>query len=287
MAYAFSAADATVADAVRRVAREQAEEAIAAAEGEGELGPRVHTMRKAIKKLRGLLRLVAPVLREAKAENALLRDAGRELSQLRDGAVQLGTLGALTEGMEGWRREALLQPFQLEAAAQEGRAAELLPEFAGRLAAFRDRAEGWMIARDGWAVLAPGLEATWRATRAAMRAARDGDAEAVHEWRKRAKDHWYQARLLTPIWPEMMRPHVASADELGELLGQANDLAVLEERLDAAPLASDLREEARERARARAAELMAAAWPLGRRLFAGKAEGLSRRWGVWWEMRGA
>ena len=76
MTYAFLASDLSIEDALRRVAREEAEGALAALRREGPLGPRVHEMRKSVKKLRGLLRLVAPVVRAARAENAALRDAG-------------------------------------------------------------------------------------------------------------------------------------------------------------------------------------------------------------------
>jgi CHAD domain-containing protein len=246
-------------------------------------------MRKTVKKLRGLLRLVRPVFPEARAENALLRDAGRGLSELRDAAVQLSTVEKLTKEIPEARRARLLAPFQAVAEAQDARAGEdLLPAFGQAMAGLRDRSEGWRLRRDGWAALEPGLAATWEGTRAALKAARkDPSPEPFHDWRKRAKDHWYQARLLQPIWPEMMDAHVAAADRLGEILGQINDLAVLRERLDLAPLDEGLRSEARDLADLRHAALMAEAVPLGRRLFAGKAEHLTARWGAWWTLRAA
>jgi CHAD domain-containing protein len=287
MTFALLASDPSVAAAVARVAREEAEGALAQARGEGALGPRVHEMRKAVKKLRGLLRLVRPVLREARAENAALREAGRGLSSLRDAAVLLATAEALSTGMDEGRREALLRPFRLDAQAHDEAAeAALLPPFAAALEGVHDRATGWRVRAEGWEALAPGLEATWAAARLAMAAAlRDPSADASHEWRKRVKDHWYQARLLQPIWPAMMEPHVRAADELGEVLGQVNDLAVLRDRLRGTDLAPDLVDEALRLAGARHAALWARAEPLGRRLLAGKASDLSRRWGAWWRLR--
>lgn len=287
MPFAFLPTDASVEAALRRVAREEAEGALGAVGGEGDLGPRVHEMRKAVKKLRGLLRLVRPVLPDAREEDGRLRDAGRALSELRDAAVQLAVAERLGEGMEAGRREAFLLPFRRVAAEQDARAAEAaLPAFAAAMGGLRDRAGAWTLDADGWDAIGPGLERTWRGARRAMRAAGNGDAEAAHEWRKRAKDHWYQARLLEPIWPALMKPHVAAADELGEVLGQANDLAVLDARLDHAGLDAGLLWDARDRAAQRRRELMEAAWPLGRRLFAGPAEAVSGRWRQWWRLRG-
>lgn len=293
MPYAFLASDPSVQAAVARVAREEAEGALAQVHGDGPLAPRVHAMRKAVKKLRGLVRLVRPAMREAAAENAQLRDAGRGLSSLRDAAVLLATAEGLSEGMEEGRREALLGPFRAAAEAHDEAAEEaFLPPFAQAMEALRDRTDEWRIKGKGWAAIEPGLVATWDAARASMKAARrDPSSARTHEWRKRVKDHWYQARLLQPIWPGVMEPHVAAADELGEVLGEVNDLAVLRERLQATDLAADLDpglvDEALRLAGERHAALWARAEPLGRRLLAGQAEDLGRRWGAWWALREA
>ena len=289
MPYAITAQDEDVEAAVRRIAVEEAEGALAALGRDGPLGPRVHEMRKAVKKLRGLLRLVRPAFRDAGAENAALRDAGRGLSSLRDAAVQLSTATALAEGLSEGRRASLLGPFRAAAEAQDAAAAEaMLPAFGDAMAGLRGRAEGWRLRARGWDAVGPGLEATWDAARRTMKAAlREPSPEALHEWRKRAKDHWYQARLLAPLWPAMMAPHVEAADRLGEALGQVNDLAVLRDRLAASDLAPDLVDEALGLARVRHDALMAEAGPLGRRLFAGRAKAVSARWEAWWDLRGA
>lgn len=288
MPFAILPEDQSVEAALRRIAREEAEGALGQVRGQGDLGPRVHEMRKAVKKLRGLLRLVRPVFPEAQVENTILRDAGRGLSDLRDGAVQLATVTRLSAEMPEERRERLLAPFREAAGAADSQAGGfLLPPFAAAMASVRDRSEGWRLDADGWEAIEPGLSATWSAARKAMRQARrDPGAEALHEWRKRAKDHWYQARLLRPLWPRLMGPHVEAADELGEILGEVNDLAVLRDRLEAAPLEEALRSEARDLADLRRAALLGQAFPLGRHLFAGPAEAIFARWGAWWDRRG-
>lgn len=288
MAYAFALEDPSVGDAVRRIAQEEAGHALGMVRATGELGPRVHAMRKTVKKLRGLLRLVRPVFPQARAENAVLRDAGRGLSGLRDAAVQLATVELLAARLPDDRREALVLPFREAAAHHDARAEEeMLPPFADVMDALILRSESWQLTEDDWDAIEPGLAATWTAARRAMKAVhRTPDAEALHEWRKRVKDHWYQARLLKPIWPDLMDPHIRATDDLGERLGLVNDLAVFRERIEAAPLSPELRAEAHDLATLRHAELMEQIMPLGRRLLVGKAEALTDRWGMWWRLRG-
>lgn len=288
MPYALAVEDPSVGDAVRRIAQEEAGHALGMVRATGELGPRVHAMRKTVKKLRGLLRLVRPVFPQARAENAVLRDAGRGLSGLRDAAVQLATVELLAARLPDDRREALVLPFREAAAHHDARAEEeMLPPFADVMDALILRSESWQLTEDDWDAIEPGLAATWTAARRAMKAVhRTPDAEALHEWRKRVKDHWYQARLLKPIWPDLMDPHIRATDDLGERLGLVNDLAVFRERIEAAPLSPELRAEAHDLATLRHAELMEQIMPLGRRLLVGKAEALTDRWGMWWRLRG-
>lgn len=72
MPYAITPNDASVQAAVRRITREEASHALESIHAPGELGSRVHEMRKTVEKLRGLLRLVRPVFRDAAAENLRL-----------------------------------------------------------------------------------------------------------------------------------------------------------------------------------------------------------------------
>ena len=78
MPYAILPSDESVEAAFRRILREEAEEAVAAARGAGALGPRVHGMRKAVKKLRGLYPDL-PIIARA-------RDAGHAAELYRAGA---------------------------------------------------------------------------------------------------------------------------------------------------------------------------------------------------------
>ena len=61
----------------------------------------------------------------------------------------------------------------------------------------------------------------------------DPSAENVHEWRKRAKDIWYQLRIVRRAWPALLGETAGQAHVLADLLGDHHDLAMLREDLAA------------------------------------------------------
>ena len=292
MAFAFARSDRSVPAAVRRIASGELDSALAALARPDAGNPRaVHGLRKRIKKLRGLLRLVQPRFDGFAAENAALRDAGRLISGLRDAEVRVATFARLAPAVDPGPRTAMaaaLEAARAEAAAADGAAA--LEALRRALAAMLARVPDWRIEGKGFAVLADGLERTWDRAQRAMAAAeaeRAGafHAEPFHDWRKRVKAHWYQARLLAPVWPAMMAPHVQAADDLGEALGLHNDIAVLVDWLAAHPVAAAHpggMAALAAAARAARGELADACLIEGRRFLAGSPRALSRRWGLWW-----
>jgi CHAD domain-containing protein len=295
MAYGFARDDASVQDGFRRIATEILDKAIRQVEKLEEAPDRpdgdetIHQLRKGCKKLRGLFRLVRPGFRAYAKENAAVRDAAASLSSARDAEVLIVTFDALVEesapvpaGVATFRKKLEVRRVEL---ARGTDAAAALANFREAMAAIRKRSRRWRLEEDDFDALASGLETSYTRARNAMRAARkDPSAELFHEWRKRAKDHWYHARLLSPIWPDMMDTHVRIAEELGELLGFHHDLCVFQEVLsqpvngDAEAIAF-LAELAQHREAATAAECLA----LGARLLAERPAALSRRWRAYWK----
>src|SRR5262249_50281684 len=97
MAYRFKHRE-TVPQNVKRIAAEQLDSALALLKGKHGVSREesVHEVRKSIKKTRALLRMVRPELGDFfQAENARLRDAGHELSELRDAGALVGTVNNL------------------------------------------------------------------------------------------------------------------------------------------------------------------------------------------------
>jgi CHAD domain-containing protein len=293
MAYRFSRRDRTLTAGVRRIAAELIDAAAGGLDETGRpLAPRIHDGRKAVKKLRGLIRLVRPGFAAYRAENAALGAAGRTIAALRDAAVQLAAFDALAAALPpGAAPPVALAPLRAPFAARRAAAedpaalAASVAAFRAGLQAVRARLPDWKVTGRGFDAAEAGLARTLKAAQAAMAAAADDDdLEALHDWRKRVKDRGYQARLLRPVWPALMDPEIAAAGELGEMLGEHRDLAVLAARLRADGAGGDAAEALLHAAGQRQAALMAAARPLARRLLAGRPADQARRWRQWWEV---
>lgn len=70
-----------------------------------------------------------------------------------------------------------------------------------------------------------------QARRSMRRAKEEGAPTLFHEWRKRAKDHYYQCCLLEPLAPKFFKPRIKRLDDLTEEQGLAQDLFVLHEAI--------------------------------------------------------
>jgi CHAD domain-containing protein len=275
---------------LRRVAREQLEAAAVQLEDEHGDDPveAVHDVRKRLKKTRALLRLARPGMPDDayRRENAALRDAGRALSGTRDADVMVEALAALADRFAGQAPAALFEEVRgrlaARAAAARAVGAPAIGEHAASLRALLARVEGWQVDGSDDATLAAALARTYKRGRRAFRSAdRDPTTERLHEWRKRAKDLWYQQALVSAAWPGVLSAQAGEAKALSKLLGDDHDLAVLAELLrdDAeltAAVAAD-RDALLDLIGRRRAELLGEARALGRRVYAERPKQYARR----------
>ncbi|HKD04579.1 MAG TPA: CHAD domain-containing protein [Bryobacteraceae bacterium] len=257
--------DESAARGLRRVAREEIDSAVAhlRVKVASRRDESVHEARKSIKKLRGLVRLLAPELGDSgKHENMALRDLGRTLSSVRDAAAMVETVDLLGKKYPDNPAFPKLTQLRLAMVRQRNairRQASAAPDAEKGvlvLRSLRRQLNQWNIGAD-FQTLAPGLRVTYRrGRRAAGRAKKNPNARNLHELRKRVKDYWYQVRLLESMWPKEDSPE-NSLRELQEKLGDAHNLAVLRDRPEAIvggvielinELEKDLREKALEAA---------------------------------------
>jgi CHAD domain-containing protein len=241
----------------------------------------VHEARKDLKKLRALLRMTRGELGEDtfRRENTCFRDAGRELAGVRDSDVMLETLMALDlpAGM-GWELRKAIQD-QRALGDGDGRRTAAAGVVA-MLHEARGRVDQWPIGHDSFDALHDGLGRTYRSGRDDFRAARsEPTVEALHEWRKRVKDLWYQHSLLRALWPPVMQAVGGEAHELANRLGDDHDLAMLADWVREHAEAEPEFFEALERRRS---ELQDEAMALGERLYADKPSAYLRRLRRFW-----
>ena len=291
MPYRFTARDPGLEGAVRRVAWEQAQRGADAADDDGRpIAERVHEVRRRTKKLRALIRLVRPGLRGARRENRTLRGVARALAGVRDRRVLLETLDTVLRSMEEPLDVADVARFRARL-SHEAAEAERAPAVSEALAAAGAELRGLIGRLPDWRLKGEERAALEGLARTAERArdelgglAPRGDAESIHEWRKRIKDHRDHVRLLAPSYPGL-RARAQSLRALAERLGEHHDLAELRGALGAAGLDPATRARIDAHCEARCDRILAAAMPLGRQLFAEEPDALHARLAAYWRER--
>lgn len=239
---------AGINDAVRQVAVSQLERGLAEIDDAAlSRDETIHQVRKRCKKLRGLVRLVRPALgKDYDRENKAFRDTARTLSDARDAGSMINTYDELMEqfadqirrsAFGSVRRRLTLRRQAIEDHVLDTRLANVRDKFTAAL----DRAKRWKLSESDFDAIYGGIVKTH--SRACDRLAdaleSDTDCDArtdvLHELRKRTKYHWYHLRLLRSVWPAITLPYIKLLDDLGDLLGDDHDLAMLRQTVAADP----------------------------------------------------
>jgi len=231
----------SVAEATTRIAREQLDVAIEQLTGRLASEPEraIHTARKAIKRERSLVRLIRGAIpaEERRHENAALRDAAQLLSGARDADVMVATVDALSERFAGQLPERTFTEIGAALKAEDDGDADRdlatrAAAVAAELDAVRERTPDWGLVAGEWRALDAGLVRSYeRGLKGFARARRGRSPEALHDWRKRVKDLWYQSRLLADVCGPAIAGQAKDAHALADLLGDEHDLMLLDETL--------------------------------------------------------
>ena len=264
-----------ISPTLMEIGEEQFERVRAGLAGRPDRDTGVHHARKAIKRLRALLRLVRPELRKPRFRDLdrRLRDAGRALAPLRDARVSLDTLEEVAAGRCPTLQERLAERYERASAGL------LVGPIADRMA---DARREWI------SLLTPIEVGAVAGARRVHRRGSDryravvgrGEAKDFHEWRKQVKHLRYQLEALRTAGAAGLDDAISSLDELGEVLGAEHDLTVLMGLVDAEPRCGSEREvlladlEVRRSARRREAV------PMGDPAFGTGAEGFAAQLGL-------
>ena len=259
-----------VALGLQRIAHEQIDIALANfQDGSMPRHRQVHSLRARCKKLRGVLRLMQPLMGDAfKVENERFRDAARTLAGHREKDVVTRTIAML-----GGSRQELRSPENTVPADAMEAALRLM--VAGKSAV-----ERWPLELYGFADIAPGFSRTYRKCRHAFyRVCEDRSDTNFHRLRKWGKYHWYHVRILEKINRATLGKQRKRLRKLQLTLGDAHDLAILqaeletEDRCDPALL---------DRARVRKRALYGKARKIGKQVFKRSADELVADYSRWW-----
>lgn len=234
------------ADAVRRVLREQNQRARQLLNAwEQDPVTRIHRTRQTCKKIRALLRLVRPAARYVfTVENRFYRDIQRSVAYARDSAAMVEAVDLLASRLAD---PLPLQSLGMLRSALERRAAQQLASAQQDLPARIEHAVAELTAADERLQRLPvdglrrrdlrqGARATLRRC-AQEYLALDSAATAddFHDWRKHVKYAGYQARLMRELTDGDAPAPLAQLEELARVLGQGQDLVLLERFLAAQP----------------------------------------------------
>ena len=232
-------ADETLGDGLRRIVCRQIEGAISASKAkQNGKGSPVHETRKHLKKARAALRLVrGEIDRDVwKREDRCLAKVGQLISEVRDAEVRLQTVRQLREYARGKKRsfeetEELLA-FELDSFIAAF--SEWPQEAEERLGRTLERIREWPLDDLSCKRLRENVQGTYKRGRQVLKKAiKKTNTENLHTFRKRAKELWYQLRLLRPLAPKVFRELNEELKKIGEYLGQVHDLAFVAERLSA------------------------------------------------------
>ncbi len=231
--------DEAPSEALRRIAAEQIEGAIAQLQRKDDLNEGIHEARKHFKRIRALLRLARDALPAETylSENRVFRDLGRQLSPVRDSAVCIETLDLIRDRCPAQpadgsflrlrermvvEHRAVLNDFTRDVQRQES--------LFHTLQRARPRANDWILRESEFSLFRGGLRRIYRRGRAEKAAAfARPTTERFHAWRKRVKYLWHHLHVLQPLWPAQIKVLVRDCDRLADRLGEEHDLAVLVE----------------------------------------------------------
>lgn len=297
MSYRFKKQE-TVPVGIKRIADEQIESSIhkLTRSIKANRAEAIHSARKHFKKMRALVRLVRDeVGHDAyKQENACFRDAGRELSDVRDAQVRVETLDDLLDHYQDsinskqfdGIRQVLVKAYETARKSKAPNQKEIT-EIVSDLEAAQARIQAWGI-DDEWVALQGGLHRVYkRGYKDFFQACEQPTSENLHEWRKRVKYLWYHLRILSPVWPKPLKALKKQAKKLADLLGDDHDLAVLRTFIMDAPEAfaeeNDQLGVLLALIQQRQIELQTQARFLGQRIYAEKPKAFVKRMGNYWQ----
>jgi len=207
-------------------AAQEAKDAVAASDKS--TASAVHTSRKALRRARAILGLVAGALPkgERRAVRTALQEARRALSSVRDHAVAPETLAELPLDEADRATAARVVANAAEATPAPAEIKQLLAESAARAAAQAEALQAALPHDVDWEVVAAGVRDTYGEARDASASAKHSKSW-FHTWRRRSKELVYQLQVVADhAGPRLTAIH-SELSGVTDTLSTAVDLIML------------------------------------------------------------
>lgn len=188
----------------------------------------VHEYRKALRRARAVLLLVAGALPKSErvAVCRALRDARRALGTARDHAVAPDSTSLVTLGeVEQHALDAILTTARA-AVPELAEIKQLLNEGAARTAAQVEALEAALPATIAWSTVLRGIRGIYKQARTARKSAKTS-SRAFHTWRRRTKELTYQLDVLAGYTADAVSDLQREIEAVADTQSPAVDLIML------------------------------------------------------------
>ncbi len=252
----------------------------------------VHEVRKALKRWRALLRLLArPLGEQADQMRAEARELMRAIAGARDAQSALDALADLRKAdlpFSPTSTETIrAHLIEMRDAAEAKSFTKIMRD---RLSRYLDYAtlslERWPLKAIDFDTVTDGLTSTYRRARQLVPDGwSEAEADHLHDLRRRVVEHRHQMDLIEPLWPRLGRVWAEEAQRLRNQLGSCQDLAVLANFTTPHQPVAPWRSRLSPIITARRDAHLKSAQRLAGRLFAEKPKAFRRRIAALWSAR--
>lgn len=264
---------------------------------ESDRGEAIHDARKRFKKIRAVIRLVRNDLdkKTYRQENICFRDAGRQLSDVRDAEVLSETLTKLEKHFKEYLNleafsdlEQLLTENYQKMSDRVFEEGDAVTKVVTDINNAKKRINNWSLDND-WSVLEGGMKRIYKHGYQDSRSIfkKQPTIENLHEWRKQVKYLWYHLKIVSPVWSDLLDCWVKQSHQLADYLGDDHDLAVLgqfiSERQEQLASNSEIAVLTSLIKRRREQLQSSAKW-LGQRIYVEKPKAFVGRLGSYWQI---
>ena len=254
----------------------------------------VHELRKALKRWRALMRLLArPLGEQADHMRQEARELMRALSGARDAQSALDALADLRKSEVAISATSIdTISKRLTAMRDAAEQTSFTADMRERIARYLDFAtlslERWPLKAIDFDTVADGLIITYRRARQLVPDDfAEADPEHLHDLRRRVVEHRHQMDLIEPLWPRLGQVWAEEAQRLRNRLGGCQDLAMLANFTAAHQPLAPWRSRLTPAIASRRAAHLKTAGRLASRLFAEKPKAFRRRVAALWSARAA